>query len=380
MSTQTTKILQIVPRLSPDVDGVGDYAMHLACQLRDRYQIHSDFLVFRPSKRTESTVNDFAVHRLTTHTVEGMLAQIPTDVSTIVLQYSNYPYLLSKLDAPAWLVVALRLLKQRGLRVVVMFHELPTLYYRRIRLPNVIQRRVSRGLAQAADVVVTNNAAFQHTLASWASHPVHCMPNFSTIGELKQVLPLCERDRSLIIFGSTDRGRIYRSNLEGVRRICQQLKIHTLYDIGRPIEWDSTRLETEVQVIRTGLLPAAAVSKLMFKAFAGMVDYRRFPKNLAKSTVYAAYCAHGMLPLCNLCPLPPQDGILAAEHYLDTGNLAALSANNLEPLTTLQRIANTAHDRYAHHTLAKCAELFASFIHSASVASEVLAPSYESQR
>ncbi|MEL7314503.1 MAG: hypothetical protein AAFN08_06070 [Cyanobacteria bacterium J06559_3] len=361
MPSQPTKILQIVPRLSPDVDGVGDYTLSLAHELRDRYQIHSDFLVVRPSERTQPTVDGFTVHRLMTHSVAGLLDRVPANISTVVLQYSNYPYLLGKVDAPAWLVAALMRLKQRGIRILIMFHEFPTLQYQRVRLPNPIQRRVSRGLAQVADIVVTNNAAFQHTLATWTNTPVHCIPNFSTIGEVQQVLPLHDRDRALIIFGSTDRGRIYRSNLEGVQRICQQLNIHTLYDIGHPIDWDSSSLDADITVIKTGLLPATAVSKLMFTAFAGIFDYRRFPNNLAKSTVYAAYCAHGLLPLCNLRSLPPQDGILADRHYLDTHTLHQHTDRTTESLSSFQRIADNAHAWYNTHTLAKCAAQYASF-------------------
>ena len=367
MSTPVNKILQIVPRLSPDIDGVGDYSLQLAHQLRDRYQILSDFLVVRPSPLTQPLVDGFTVHPLVTSTVTGVLANISSDVSTVVLQYSNYPYLLGKLDAPDWLVAALLQLKQRGVRIIVMFHELPTLRYYSLRLPNPIQRRVSKRLAQVADIVMTNNAAFQQILANWTRTPVHCIPNFSTIGELNQVLPLGDRDRSLIIFGSSDRGRIYRSNLQGIRHICQQLKIHTLYDIGRPLEWDVASLESELTVVKTGFLSAIEVSKLMFTAFAGIFDYRRFPHNLAKSTVYAAYCAHGMLPICNLCPLPAQDDISANQHYLDTRALSRLLANNLDALPLLQHVADGAHAQYGTHTLTRCTQFFASLIQSAAI-------------
>ena len=362
MSTYRQKILQIVPRLSPDVDGVGDYALLLAHQLCDRHQILSDFLVFRPSCRTQPKVDRFAVHRLTNHTVEGFLERIPLDISTVVLQYSNYPYLLGKLDTPVWLVAALKALKQRGLHIMVMFHELPTLRYHFIRCPNPVQRRISRALAQVADVVVTNNTAFQQTLAGWVRSPVHCIPNFSTIGEPDQAPLLCDRDRSLIIFGSSDRSRVYRNNVQRLRQVCRQLNIHTLYDIGRPIEWDSTRLAPEVNVIKTNFLPAAAVSELMSNTFAGIFDYRRFPHNLAKSTVYAAYCAHGLLPISNLRSLHPQDGIIANQHYLDTAALDRSTRQTLHPLNSLQAIAHNAHAHYRTRTLANCAEAFASFI------------------
>ena len=181
MTAQPTRILQIVPRLFPDVDGVGDYALQLAHQLHDHSQILSDCLVFRPNPRLQPMLDQFAVHRLNHQTAQGLVDQVPENISTIFLQYSNYPYLQGKLDAPMWLVDALTVLKRRGIRIIVMFHELPTLRYRQIRCPNFVQRRVSRGLAQVADVVVTNNTAFQQTLTRWTNAPVSCVPNFSTM-------------------------------------------------------------------------------------------------------------------------------------------------------------------------------------------------------
>ncbi|MBE9068749.1 hypothetical protein IQ260_19065 [Leptolyngbya cf. ectocarpi LEGE 11479] len=356
MSAQPTRILQIVPRLFPDVDGVGDYALQLAHQLYDHHQILSDFLAFRPNPRLRPQVDQFPVHRLHTHTAAELIDQVPENISTIFLQYSNYPYLQGKLDAPMWLVDALNVLKQRGLRIVVMFHELPTLRYKRVRCPNFVQRRVSRGLAQVADAVVTNNMAFQQTLSRWTKSPVHCVPNFSTIGEVAEVKPLSARQRSLIVFGSSDRTRVYRNNTETINHICNMLAIDTLYDVGRPVDWEHQGLN--VNVVRTGFLSAPEISELLAESFAGMFDYRRFPRNLAKSTVYAAYCSHGLLPICNGHGLMPQDGIVANHHYLKTSTLQ----NFVQP-TSLQEIATNAHDHYRMRTLVQCAERFAELIH-----------------
>ena len=110
-----------------------------------------------------------------------------------------------------------------------------------------------RNNCSLADVVVTHNSAFQKTLSGWGNSAVYCIPNFSTIGEPKYIPSLRERDRSLMIFGSSDRGRIYK-NISQIKRVCQQLNIQTLFDIGRPIPWDSASLETEVNVIKTGFL------------------------------------------------------------------------------------------------------------------------------
>ncbi|NEQ53625.1 MAG: glycosyltransferase family 4 protein [Leptolyngbya sp. SIO3F4] len=358
------RILQIVPRMFPDVDGVGDYALQLAHELCDRNQIRSDFLVFRPSCRLQSQVDGFTVHRLDLHTIQGLVDQVPKNISTIFLQYSNYPYLQGKLDTPMWLVDALKVLKQRGIRIVVMFHELPTLRYKWLRCPNFVQRRVSRGLAKVADVVVTNNTAFQQKLTQWTRSPVHCVPNFSTIGEVTDVKPLSERKRSLVVFGSSDRTRVYRNNTETLNHLCQTLEIDTLYDVGRPVDWDDQGLD--VNVVRTGFLSAADVSELMAESMAGVFDYRRFPQNLAKSTVYAAYCSHGLLPICNGNGLKPQDDIVANHHYLVTSTLQEFA----QP-SSLQAIADNAYAHYRTRTLAECARKFAEVINPVESVSSV---------
>ena len=360
---ESFKLLQIVPRLAPDVDGVGDYALNLAHQFAAQ-RISSEFLVVRPSPRTPLNQQGFPVHRLEAETVEGVLTKVPNSVSTVLLQYSNYPYLRGKLDAPGWLATGLETLKQRGIRIVVMFHELPTLRYRGIRCPNLLQRRVSRRLAQLADRVVTNNAAFQQVLSRWASQPVVCQPNFSTVGEPRRIAPLRDRNRALIVFGSSDRGRIYQRDTAALQALCQQLGIHTLYDVGRPIDWDSTALESQVNVVRTGFLSAAAVSQLMVEAFAGLFDYQRFPHNLAKSTVYAAYCAHGLIPICNQRSLPAQDGIRPGQHYLSTPDLTKLVQQTTDLNKSLQIVASSAHNQYQTRTLTACTHAFADVLRS----------------
>ncbi|MGD1898936.1 MAG: hypothetical protein ACFB16_18530 [Phormidesmis sp.] len=358
-----TKILQIVPRISPEMDGVGEYSLRLSKRLRANHQIDSAFLVVRPSDKNQPTLDGFAVHCLRSHTVDAFLDLVPSDVSAVVLQYSNYPYLQGKLDAPMWLGLAMRKLKAKGIVTIVMFHELPTLKYGVLRMPNPIQGRLSRELAQDSDISLTNNEAFQEVLEKWAPQPVHCLPNFATIGEPDTVLPLAERDRALVVFGSTDRRRVYQSNLQQLKEICERLQIHTLYDVGRSLEWDSESLAPTVKTVRTGMLSDEEVSALMSRSFAGVFDYHRFPRNLGKSTVYAAYCAHGLLPICNGSFLRPQDGTVADTHYVDTFTLHTRSAQSSTD-DWLQTIATNAHELYLTRSLDSCAQKYAQLVQS----------------
>ncbi len=52
-----------------------------------------------------------------------------------------------------------------------------------------------------------------------------------------------------------------------------------------------------------GALPAAAASAVLLRSYAGFLGYPA--AFLAKSTVFAAYCAHGLVPVCAWRQRPP---------------------------------------------------------------------------
>lgn len=111
------KIVQIVPRLPPYTDGVGDYSILLANQLSKDYGIVTHFLVFKPGNKTEPIVAGFPATAIPAHTPEALLSVLPADIEAIILQYSNYPYLRNKWDAPFWLATALEMaVKQRNIK------------------------------------------------------------------------------------------------------------------------------------------------------------------------------------------------------------------------------------------------------------------------
>ena len=178
--------------------------------------------------------------------------------------------------------------------------------------------------------------------------------------------------RAIVVFGSTDRRRIYQSDLQLLKEICEGLDITTLYDVGRELEWESERLGPNVKTIRTGMLSDSDVSDLMSNAFAGIFDYHRFPRNLGKSTVYAAYCAHGLLPICNGRLLRPPDNTYANQHYTDTFTLHKKAQQVAQASTSvaavdkdLQTIATNAHELYLTRSLDRCAEKYAELVQTA---------------
>ena len=356
MTAQPTKLIQIVPRLPPYSDGVGDYARLLAKQLSNFHQIETEFVAFRPGNQTPNQIDGFYTHWLFTHTADSLLALIAQNANGVILHYSNYPYLTGKLDAPFWLTGALETLaRQRAVPLVVMFHELPTLKWRNFRTLNPIQSRVSRGLAKTADAVITDSQHFKTHLEKWTNAPVTCIPDFSTIGEPhpSQIQPLHKRKLRLVIFGSSDRKRAYR-DLTSLMQTCRALGIQEICDIGTPQNIDPNDFEP-ITFRELGFQPAEAVCQILLESKAGLIDYSRFPGDLGKSSVFAAFCAHGLLPICTEYNPSEPDGVFVNKQYVTAGeHLSALTAQQC------QTVANQSRAWYCQHSLAINAKLFAS--------------------
>ena len=350
-------IVQIVPRLPPYTDGVGDYALGLADRLLKDHGISTHFLVFQQGLQIEPIINGFSATGLPAHSTEALLSVLPTDIEGIILHYSNYPYLLEKFYAPFWLVDALQsAMKQRQIKLVVMFHELPKLKWKNISFLNPIQSSVSRRLAKIATSVITDSGRFKAQLSQWVKHPVTCIPDFSTVGEPENIPPLAKRDRRMIVFGGSDRHRVYQNALPQLLETCKILAITEICDIGKSLDLNPSDFP-DVHLIQMGFQSAEAISQLMLNSWGGCFDYTRFPGDLGKSTVFAAYCAHGLIPLGTQYNPSEADGIEINKNYLVLGNqLSQLT------LSQLQAIADNAHQWYQPHNQTKNAQIFASHI------------------
>ena len=98
-------------------------------------------------------------------------------------------------------------------------------------------------------------------------------------------------------------------------------------------------------------MSACELSALLAQSMAGFVDY--FPGYMAKSGVFAAYCAHRMLPVMPEDGRSEADGIRCGTHYYNAGGQA--TAPHREP----QAIADLAWEWYQGHSLERHAGVFA---------------------
>ncbi|MBD1945589.1 glycosyltransferase family 1 protein [Coleofasciculus sp. FACHB-712] len=352
------KIVQIVPRLPPYTDGVGDYSIRLASQLLKGHGIVTQFLVFQPDIEIEPIIEGFAATVIPAHTPKALLSVLPGNIEGIILHYSNYPYIQGKIDAPFWLPTALATaVRQRNIKLIVMFHELPFFKFKKLNFLNPIQSLVSRRLVKVATTVLTDSARFQAILSRWLKQPVTCIPDFSTIGEPdERIPPLSDRSRRIIVFGGSDRSRVYQNHLKALLYSCHALGIEEICDIGKSLNLQPSNFPG-VRLVQMGFQPAEAVRQLLLNSLAGFIDYSRFPGDLGKSSVFAAFCAHGLVPICSCYNPSEADGLEMHKHYL----VPNPSLKNLS-LTQLQTVVNNSSTWYENHNIVQNTKVFASYL------------------
>lgn len=315
----TAPLLQVVPDLPPSWEGVGCCAATLAGALARRGTA-SHFLVAAPSwSAASASVGDVGAgtNGGTDGGADGGTGGAPAEAigarsagalarrletaggDTLLLHYVNYAY--ERRGCPFWLVDGALAWRRRGAgrRLVTFFHELyaggPP--WRSSFWLHPVQRRLARRLARGSDALVTSLGFYAALLARWRPPgPVEVAPIPSTIGEPRGVPPLdARRPRTLVVFGSRgNRWRAYGELGGELVRACRALGIAEVLDVGHPIGGVPAALGG-APVRQLGPLPDAAASAVLLGAFAGFIGYPA--PLLGKSSVFAAYCAHGLLPV-----------------------------------------------------------------------------------
>lgn len=231
----------------------------------------------------------------------------------IFLHFSGYGY--AKRGAPLWLLKKLQAERVNIKTLGVYFHELYAFGppWSSALWLSPVQRHIARRIAELSDFWITNREGSARWLRRYAGDMPHAvLPVFSNVGEMPAYTP--ERAAKIVVFGSASlRMTTYRTAGAALFSWAREqgLEIH---DIGPAIN-DSV-ISASLQdagVVQHGRLDLAEVSKqlsdTMFGILAYPVDY------VAKSGVFAAYCAHGMCPVLISKRYAPADGLVAGTHY-----------------------------------------------------------------
>lgn len=308
-------LIQVVPRLKPGRCGVSDQAVLLASELKTGFGIDSAFVVLNSNE--QCTLPYAMVYRPATDLLESCLELTQGFSGTVLIHVSGYGY--SADGAPTLLADALEKVGAGGeFRMAAYFHEnfasgppwKSAFWYKR-RQQNVLRRIICQ-----CGLMVTNIE--RH--AEWLEResrilggvPVERMPVFSPAGETDTPVPFAQRSAAMVVFGlPATRESAYRK-MAAAGSLVETLGIEEILDVGR-----GCNHPTDVNGVRVkpiGSLPSGELAAVFSYVRFGFVQH---PMNcLGKSSVFAAYCAQGTIPVIGE-PFPEEaDGLLEGVHVV----------------------------------------------------------------
>lgn len=362
-----TNLLQILPRVPPAVCGIGDYAWGIARGLRDAHAIHSQFLSAGTSWSVPQGETEFPVSRVSSLTA-GSLAgfvQGQRELDAVVLHMSPYGY--QKRAVPLWLASAWQQLARqpRRPRLITMFHELyasGTVRSSAFWL-QPLQKWVLRRVARASDALRTNRQPYADWLRGvpgLQTNQVEVMPVFSNFGEPEELPPLAQRESAMAMFAwGIHSGESLETVLGKAVACCRQFGLSKLHLMGWKKEIDETGLG--VEVVRHGFLESVAISRLLLSCRMAYTAYS--PQHFGKSTLVAAFAAHGLVVITQgKEPMLP-DGLEDGRQVLHEGSLAGQERPDEVKLESIGRNLRFWYDQ---HSLAANVRSFATQIRATS--------------
>ncbi|MFM6810738.1 MAG: glycosyltransferase family 1 protein, partial [Dolichospermum sp.] len=113
----------------------------------------------------------------------------------------------------------------------------------------------------------------------------------------------------------------------------------------------------KVPILEIGEQPAHKVSDILTNSIAGFCDYN--PDFLAKSGIFAAYCAYRLLPINAKESVSIIDGIESGKNYWTPD----IGSNDSEDQFNWQTVADNSYSWYQLHCLAIQAKTLALFLY-----------------
>jgi hypothetical protein len=331
---------------------VSDFALAIAGELKVEFAIDSAFAVVNSDLQCDVPYpRAYSEQSKLLQTCNSLSAGRP---ATLLVHLSGYGY--SKDGAPTELGEELsKVRRNRQFQVAVNFHELYAtgMPWKKAFWYSRRQKGAVRRIAEDCDLLVTNS---EHH-AGWleretvrrSSFPIQVLPVFSNVGESRVLTPLNGRRPSLAIFGLAATRRIAYERLASLGDMFKKLGIREVVDIGP--RFDAPAELHGVSVKRLGVLPAQALADQLRLATFGFVKHPSF--TLAKSGIFAAFSAHGTIPIVPDPFIGQVDGLQDGIHVISPRTVSGAIAASLE------HCSFAAWEWYAKHRLRVHAETYA---------------------
>jgi hypothetical protein len=341
----TPTLIQIVP---PGEGGVRDYAHCLQSEWSRQGHASQLLALSRQAARDIPLAQRVQALR----GASGCAGSAPC---SIVLHFSGYGYAPRGLCA--WLADELHALRDDAgwsVRIVVVFHELfaSSPPWRSAFWLSRLQAAAALRVARSADALWTNTETHAEWLRGIAARevPVHVRPVFSNVGEPGEGIAAMQRLPRAVVFGSPS---TRQRALDGVCRfetaLCR-LGVEELVEVGSgaPVA-SALNTPSSLPHRQAGRLDVPALTTLLQGSRFALIDYPS--KFLAKSSVFAAYAAHGCVVLNTRSAGRDSDGLAAGRDYIDLHAASAPAARQIAP-GQHDAMASRLARWYAQHRLA----------------------------
>jgi hypothetical protein len=358
-------LIQVVARRATEPDGVADYALALARALRAYRGTNSVFLSGTPSADARSVEDDWKTvcvpkrkAQILADTIQ--LLSDETNARAVVLHFSGYGY--QKRGVPVWLAHGLRIWSRRagGVPLLTIFHELYATGrpWQSAFWVSPLQKQIARSILNLSSIAITPielGSKLLSELQEGDATKITTMPVFSNVGEPGCGCTPCARTAAAVVFGLAGvEDGIYGTYRSKIERIVSALGIEKIFDVGPRLS-STPRSLAGAPVISKGILPQGAVSELLQCARFGLVAY---PLDcIGKSGIFAAYAAHGIVPIVLSDKQGAFDGLQPERHFLDGLRLG--TGADAQDLTSIQRNLFTW---YASHSLKVQADFLVNII------------------
>jgi hypothetical protein len=234
-----------------------------------------------------------------------------------------------------------------------MFHEIYAfgLPWRSSFWTMPLQRSIAARLAELSDRCRTNTTRSARMLECLSpSHRgrIVVQPVFSNVGELDNPPPIDARQPWMLVFGSNNWVRSsFTRHRDELLRACSYLGVKKILVIGQSRR---NRADFPVPVETLGFLPPDTLSRWMQQAQAGFTSY---PAHcLGKSGIFAAYAAHGILPVVAR-EGENHDGLAHGQTMT-----AADSLSSKVPFEEIAKIPARVTNWYRHHNVRETASSY----------------------
>lgn len=275
----------------------------------------------------------------------------PADYSRacMLLHYSGYGF--EPRGVPLHLLAQLRRQRSRFARVGVFFHEMYAFGppWSSAFWLSPVQRYIVQQLSQLCDFWIANCDLYGVQLRRFTGKSGRVLQISSTIGESLEFPE--PRRRQLVVFGSAAvRRATYSAALEELSAWIRAERIE-LHDVGPelPAGVERERLRA-IGPVEHGRLDPDALCSLLRESAYGLLSYRS--DVIGKSSVFAAYCAHGVCPVLVTRQAVTMDGVQSSLNFF-SGIGAARAAGE----EGRARVARAAWDWYQQHRLSCHADI-----------------------